>query len=190
MSDEIKEPINQDNQYVEADAPQTSGVMDKILKFLKTTVGLILLFIIVFGLNIAFIALFIININQEVDWEVIGCGSLVRWDKGVYINLIIATAFQSLKFALNFCRKKDEEESSTEKNLGILINLCGLAGLVMFIGVQVVYFKLLPSQCGSLGSITFAYIITIYSILGVLIVLPCLLFLCICLFAVCVNKNQ
>ena len=166
--------------YVEKEEIETSGGFAKFFAILKTTVGLVSLLIIIFGFNLTFVILLTINIyDDSLNYEEMGCKALVKWDTGIFIVLIILMTTNALNLLIVLFRKSNED-SGFQKFLSLLFNLSALAGLTLFIGVQVVYFKLKKDQCGTLGKISLAYIITTYSVLGLAIIIPCIILCCMC----------
>ena len=128
------------------------------------------------GMNITFIVLFIIHTGKLKD--ITTCASLISWDKGLYISIIIYTVSSLIGNIYKLQSIGQEINSVTFQFFEFINKASGLSVFVCWIGIQVVYFNLeVQGSCGTLGKVNFAYIITNYVLMGI-VLLSCLICCC------------
>ena len=127
------------------------------------------------GSSITFIVLFIMYTGDEA--ANVSCHTLINWDKGLYISLIITTVASFFKTILIV---SGEAKSGLTGAFTCLVATAGLSTFVCWIGVQAVYFNLeVSGVCNNLGKLNFAYIIFTYAMIGVMFIMC----FCVCFCA-------
>ena len=151
--------------------------MDKLAVLNTNKTFLITSLLISLGSNIAFIVLFIMYSGEEADN--VSCATLINWDKGLYISLIILTAATFIKTCYELSALPETPKSGLYGTAYCLNTMAGLSCFVCWIGIQAVYFNLeVSGVCNNLGKLNLAYIIFNYAMIGVAF-LMCF-FMCFC----------
>jgi hypothetical protein len=154
--------------------------MDKLGAAQNNKAFIFLSMLIGIAINVTFIVLFILKSADEADNT--SCQSLLSWDKGLYISMIIYVVASFFDNLYKISSAPVAPTGGLYTLFSFLNGASGLSSFVCWIGIQVVYFNLeVSGVCNALGTVNFAYIIVNYVLIG-LVVLTCF---CVCCCGVC-----
>ena len=162
--------------------------MDKLAVLNTNKSYLITSLLIGLGANIAFIVLFIMYSGDEADN--VSCATLINWDKGLYISLIILTVANFIKACYEIQSSPMPPQGGLYGTVYCIYSMAGLSSFVCWIGIQAVYFNLeVSGVCNNLGKTNLAYIIFGYAGIGVAFLMCFILCCCAAMFMTATNHQ-
>lgn len=154
--------------------------------FLITTISTIVVTLIAICYSLTWSTLFIYYIeNKEYPPH---CNQLKAWDRALYIVLLMSSALHLVSSGVQYVMTTINKDSMIPKYI-MTIKSClnYITGVVFLIGVTDEYFSTLNvDKCGTLKTLTFAYIIFEWTIMGSFVLCVCV----VCIISSICKKSR
>lgn len=154
--------------------------------FLITTISTIIITLISICYSLTWSTLFIYYIEKKTYPP--ECDSLISWNRALYIVLLMASGLHLISSGVQYVMTTINKDSMIPKYIMTFKSCLNyITGVILLIGVTVEYFGTTNAQsCGQLKTLTFAYIIVEWTIMGSFMLCVCI----VCIISSIFKKSK